>query len=100
MAGTVLLVEDEQSIWALVRSYLERDGHRVVWVRSGEDCLGEFTRHHVRLVVLDVGLPGSADGFEVCRRVRARSNVPIIMLTARDEEPDRWPDWRSGRTTT
>jgi DNA-binding response OmpR family regulator len=88
MAGTVLVIEDEQSIGALVRAYLERDGFQVVWVRSGEDGLGELERHPVRLVVLDVGLPG-IDGFEVCRRIRARSAVPVIMLTARDEEVDR-----------
>jgi DNA-binding response OmpR family regulator len=88
MAGTVMLVEDEQSIGALVRGYLERDGHQVVWVRSGEDALAEMTRHAVRLIVLDVGLPG-IDGFDLCRQIRARWPVPIIMLTARDEEADR-----------
>jgi DNA-binding response OmpR family regulator len=88
MAGTVLLIEDEHSIGTLVRTYLERDGFQVVWVRSGEQGLAEMDRHPVRLVVLDVGLPG-IDGFEVCRRLRARSAVPIVMLTARDEEVDR-----------
>jgi DNA-binding response OmpR family regulator len=88
MGGTVLLIEDEQNIAGLLRSYLARDGFHVVWVRSGEDALREVERHPVRLVILDVGLPGM-DGFEVCRRMRARSTVPIIMLTARDEEPDR-----------
>ena len=84
----LLLVEDETSIGALVRSYLERDGYRVVWVRSGEEALVELSRHAPRLVVLDVGLPGM-DGFEVCRRIRSHSTVPVMMLTARDEEPDR-----------
>jgi DNA-binding response OmpR family regulator len=88
MTGTVLLIEDDQSIGALVRAYLERDGFQAVWVRSGEEGLAELERHPVRLVVLDVGLPG-IDGFEVCRRIRARSSLPIIMLTARDEEADR-----------
>src|SRR5438270_9620185 len=88
MAGTVLIIEDEQSIGSLVRAYLQRDGFQAVWVRSGEEGLAELDRHPVRLVVLDVGLPG-ADGFDVCRRIRARSSVPIVMLTARDEEPDR-----------
>ena len=86
--GTVLLVEDEDSIGALVRTYLGRDGYRVVWVRSGEEALVELVRHPVRLVLLDIGLPGM-DGFEVCRQIRTRSSVPILMLTARDEEPDR-----------
>ncbi len=88
MTGTVVLIEDEQSIGTLVRAYLERDGFQAVWVRSGEQGLAELNRHPVRLVILDVGLPG-IDGFEVCRRIRARSSLPIIMLTARDEETDR-----------
>ena len=88
MAGTVLLVEDEPSVGELVRGYLMRDGYRVVWVRSGEDALIELDRHRVRIVILDIGLPGK-DGFDVCRDMRTRSNVPILMLTARDEEPDR-----------
>jgi DNA-binding response OmpR family regulator len=57
-------------------------------VRSGEDALVELDRHPIRMVILDIGLPGM-DGFEVCRAIRARSQVPILMLTARDEEPDR-----------
>ena len=85
---TVLLVEDEQSIGRLVRGYLENAGHRVVWVRSGEEALAELGRHGIGIVVLDIGLPGM-DGLDVCRRIRARSTVPIVMLTARDEEADR-----------
>jgi DNA-binding response OmpR family regulator len=88
MAGTVLLVEDEPSVGELVRGYLTRDGYRVIWVRSGDEALIELERHPVRLVLLDIGLPGR-DGFDVCRDIRARSQVPILMLTARDEEPDR-----------
>jgi DNA-binding response OmpR family regulator len=87
-ASTVLIVEDEPSIGQLVRGYLNRDGYRVVWVRTGEEALTELARHDVRIVVLDIGLPGM-DGFDVCRAIRARSSVPIVMLTARDEEPDR-----------
>ena len=88
MNGTILVVEDEQSIASLVRTYLERDGFQVVHVRSGEDALTELPRHPIRLIVLDIGLPG-IDGFEVCRQVRAKSRTPIIMLTARDDEVDR-----------
>jgi two-component system response regulator RegX3 len=88
MSGTVLLVEDEPSVGELVRGYLSRDGYRVIWVRSGEEALAELDRHPIRMVILDIGLPG-IDGFEVCRTMRARSRVPILMLTARDEEPDR-----------
>jgi DNA-binding response OmpR family regulator len=88
--GSVLfLVEDDESIGRLVKSYLEQqDGWRVVWLRTGEEAVAELRRHPVRLVVLDIGLPG-IDGFEVCRQMRAQSKVPILMLTARDEEPDR-----------
>ena len=87
--GVLLLVEDDDAIGRLVKSYLEQqDGWRVLWLRTGEEAMTELRRHPVRLVVLDIGLPG-IDGFEVCRRMRAHSKVPIVMLTARDEEPDR-----------
>jgi DNA-binding response OmpR family regulator len=88
MSGTVLLIEDEESIASLVRAYLERDGYKVVWARSGGDGLAELPRHAVRMIVLDIGLPDT-DGFEVCRQIRSRSSVPILMLTARDDEIDR-----------
>jgi DNA-binding response OmpR family regulator len=88
MSGTVLLIEDEESIASLVRAYLERDGYKVVWARSGGDGLAELPRHAVRMIVLDIGLP-DVDGFEVCRQIRSRSSVPILMLTARDDEIDR-----------
>jgi two-component system, OmpR family, response regulator len=88
LRGTILIVEDEQTIADLVRAYLARDGFTVTWVRSGEQALDELARHPVRLVVLDLGLPG-IDGFEVCRRLRARTGVPILILTARDDEVDR-----------
>ena len=85
---TVLLVEDEENIARLLRSYLAGQGYRVVWVTTGEEALTELERHPVRIVVLDIGLPG-IDGFDVCRRIRERSRVPLVMLTARDEEADR-----------
>src|ERR1700758_778393 len=88
MAGTILLVEDEPSVGELGRGYLQRDGYRVIWVRSGEDGLVELDRHPVKLVILDIGLPGM-DGFDVCREMRQRSQGPILMPPARDEEPDR-----------
>ncbi len=88
MKGAILVVEDEQAIADLVRAYLRRDGFEVVWASSGEQALEELARHSVRLVVLDIGLPG-IDGFEVCRRLRARTAVPILILSARDDEVDR-----------
>ncbi|MDQ6606967.1 MAG: response regulator transcription factor [Actinomycetota bacterium] len=86
MAELVMVVEDEVNIGALVRTYLQGSGYEVLWVRSGEDALAELRRQPVKLVVLDIGLPG-IDGFEVCRRISG--TVPVIMLTARDEVPDR-----------
>jgi two-component system, OmpR family, response regulator len=88
MDAGILIVEDDRNIGNLVRQYLERDGYRVTLVRSGEDGLAELQRQRPDLVVLDVGLPG-IDGFEVCRRIRAAGETPVIMLTARDEEVDR-----------
>lgn len=84
----VLVVEDENAIANIVRIALEREGFRVLSVRTGEEALAELPRHRFDLVVLDIGLPG-IDGLEVCRRMRSSSVVPIIMLTARDEEADR-----------
>lgn len=88
MKGAILVIEDEQAIADLVRAYLKRDGFGVVWASSGEAALAELSRHTIRLVVLDIGLPG-IDGFEVCRRLRARTGVPILILSARDDEVDR-----------
>jgi DNA-binding response OmpR family regulator len=88
VSGHVLLVEDEPSVGELVRAYLARDGWIVIWVRSGEEALAELDRHAIRIVILDIGLPGM-DGFAVCHEMRGRSRVPILMLTARDEEADR-----------
>ena len=87
--GTIVVVEDDPNIADLIDMYLRRDGHRVISVDRGEEGLDAVEREKPRLVILDVGLPGSVDGFEVCRRIRATSSVPILMLTARDEEIDR-----------
>jgi two-component system, OmpR family, response regulator len=88
MNGAILVVEDEQAIAELVRAYLKREGFEPIWARSGEQALEELARHPVRLVVLDIGLPG-IDGFEVCRRLRRRTGVPILVLSAREDEVDR-----------
>ncbi len=88
MAGTVLLVEDEEEIASLVRAYLERDGFRVVWASRGVDGLLALARHEVRLAILDLKLP-DADGLDLCRAIRQESSLPIVILTARDDEVDR-----------
>ncbi len=87
MSGTVLLIEDESDIADLLRMYIEGEGYTLVHATSGEEGLDRFTDREPRLVLLDIGLPG-IDGLEVCRRIRAGSEVPIIMLTARDTEVD------------
>ena len=86
--STILLVDDEDSIQTLLTFPLERDGHKVVQARDGEEALRRFGEEDVDLVVLDVMLP-RLDGLEVCKRLRNQSNVPIIMLTARGEELDK-----------
>ena len=86
--GTVLLIEDEQEIADLLRLYFERDGYRLVHATSGEDGLHRLERGDIRAALLDIGLPGM-DGIEVCRRIRSDSDIPIIMLTARDSEVDK-----------
>ena len=64
--GTILVIEDEEDIAAIVRAYLERDGFRVVWAARGTEGLSELERHDVRLAILDLQLP-DADGLDVCR---------------------------------
>jgi len=85
---TVLVVDDDHKLIALVRMYLERDGFTVVGAYDGRQALDLFARHRPGFVILDVMLPGT-DGIEVCRALRRRSSVPILMLTARVEESDK-----------
>jgi DNA-binding response OmpR family regulator len=87
-SSTILLVDDEDSIQKLLAYPLERDGFRVLQARDGEEALERFASERVDLVVLDLMLP-KLDGLEVCKRLRAISEVPIIMLTARDDELDK-----------
>jgi two-component system, OmpR family, response regulator len=87
-SSTILLVDDEDSIQALLTYPLERDGYRVVQARDGDEALRRFGEEPIDLVVLDIMLP-KVDGLEVCRRLRGESTVPIIMLTARDDELDK-----------
>jgi len=86
--ATIMLVDDEESIQKLLTYPLEREGYTVVQARDGEEALRRFAEQPVDLVVLDVMLP-RLDGLEVCRRLRTGSSVPIIMLTARDDEVDK-----------
>src|SRR5215216_586063 len=84
----ILLVDDEQPIQTLLSFPLQRDGYEVVQASDGREALARFAEQTFDLVVLDVMLP-KMDGLEVCRRLRARSSVPIIMLTAKSEEIDK-----------
>ena len=89
MAGEkILVVDDEANIIDLARMYLERDGFQVSAASDGAQALQEINQQKPDLVVLDIMLP-EIDGFEVCQRVRAESEVPIIMLTARDDDVDK-----------
>jgi DNA-binding response OmpR family regulator len=94
-AARILVVDDEESIRTLLAFPLRRDGHEVVTAADGVEALEQFDRTKPDLVLLDVMLPG-VDGFEVCRRLRERSAVPIIMLSARGEEADRVTGLESG----
>jgi DNA-binding response OmpR family regulator len=85
----VVVVEDDPNIADLVELYLRRDGFRAYQAASGERALEVIDERRPSLILLDIGLPGDIDGLEVCRRVRAGSNVPIVFLTARDDEIDR-----------
>jgi DNA-binding response OmpR family regulator len=87
-APTILLVDDEDAIQKLLTYPLERDGFEVVAARDGDEALQRFAERRFDLVVLDLMLP-KVDGLEVCKRLRAQSSVPIIMLTARDDELDK-----------
>jgi DNA-binding response OmpR family regulator len=100
---TLVVIEDDHHIADLVAMYLRRDGFRVLQAGDGETGLGLVEREHPKLVVVDIGLPGDIDGFDVCRRLRhgpllsggspgaaeAAGTTPVLILSARDDEVDR-----------
>jgi DNA-binding response OmpR family regulator len=87
-APRILLADDEQAIQTLLSYPLQKDGYEVVRASDGREALARFAEQPFDLVVLDVMMP-RLDGLEVCRRLRSRSTVPIIMLTAKAEEIDK-----------
>src|SRR5262245_36118702 len=85
---SILIVEDEASIASFVSLYLKNAGYSVRTAASGEDALAQVSAGAPAMIILDLMLPG-IDGIEVCRRIRKTSDVPILMLTARDEDVDK-----------
>ena len=87
---TLVVIEDDHHISDLVAMYLRRDGFRVLQADDGEAGLALVEREHPKLVIVDVGLPGDLDGFDVCRRLRQGATaIPLMILSARDDEVDR-----------
>jgi two-component system alkaline phosphatase synthesis response regulator PhoP len=84
----ILLVDDEPKVCELIKAYLVKDGYDVIIAADGKTAIEQAQRHKPDLILLDLNLP-ELDGLEVCRTIRRQSNVPIIMLTARDEETDK-----------
>ena len=87
--GTVVVIEDDPHIADLVDLYLRRDGFRVLLARDGDQGLNLIKESDPWIVILDVGLPGKLDGFDVCREIRTKGSIPVLFLTARDDEVDR-----------
>jgi two-component system alkaline phosphatase synthesis response regulator PhoP len=85
---TILVVDDEPNIIELARMYLEQDGFAIITAGDGQTALERIEKDQPALVVLDLMLP-EVDGWEVCKQTRARSDIPIIMLTARDDDIDK-----------
>jgi DNA-binding response OmpR family regulator len=86
--GPVLIVEDDKNTAALIKTYMEKEGFQAVVVNDGEEALKMIKTANPGFVILDIMLP-KMDGWEVCRRLRGFSDVPVLMLTAREEEIDR-----------
>jgi len=84
----ILVVDDEKKICDLLKAYLEKDGYTVIVANDGKQALDLVKTQNPDLVVLDLNLPGM-DGLDVCKTLRSWSKIPVIMLTARDEETDK-----------
>ena len=88
-SDTIVVVEDDHHISDLVSLYLRGEGFRVLQADDAEQGLTYIERENPKLLIVDIGLPGALDGLELCRQVRKTSDVPVIILTARDDEIDR-----------
>ena len=93
--GRIMIVEDDPTVADVVRRYLSRDGHQVDWAADGHAALRKLAETAPDLIVLDLMLPGM-DGLEVCRRLRERWPIPVIMLTALGTETDRLVGFEAG----
>ncbi|PGS63024.1 DNA-binding response regulator [Bacillus cereus] len=87
MQRTILIVEDEDILREIMKDYLLNEGYRVLEATDGKEALSIFEEHEVHVIILDIMLP-ELDGWTVCRRIRKKSTIPIIMLTARVDEDD------------
>lgn len=87
MQRLIYIADDEDNIRNLVKTFLKNEGHNVVDFKNGDELLEQFNQEECDLVILDIMMPGSS-GFEVCTKLREKSTVPIIMLTARDTDID------------
>ena len=88
MKNRVLIAEDEKPISDIIKFNLEKEGYEIITAYDGEDALKKALNEELELIILDIMLP-SIDGFEICKRVREKSSVPIIMVTAKEEEVDK-----------
>jgi DNA-binding response OmpR family regulator len=88
-ADSIVVIEDDHHISDLVAMYLRGDGFRVVQADDGRTGLSQVDREQPKLVVVDIGLPGELSGFDVCRLLRKDNDIPVVILTARDDEVDR-----------
>jgi two-component system OmpR family response regulator len=88
MSKKILVVDDERKIVEIVKAYLEKDGFKVIAAFDGRSALEQYRRSSPNLVILDLMLP-EVSGWDVCRKIRQQSDVPVIMLTARDETTDK-----------
>ena len=84
----ILLVEDQKDLAELLKLFLENAGYKVIWAESGEIAMDYLSRQSVRLVLLDVGLPGM-DGFAVCSQIRKLASVPVVILSARTRKEEK-----------
>ncbi|MGL4990751.1 MAG: response regulator transcription factor [Sarcina sp.] len=95
MNKNILIVEDELRIRILLRDYLRKDGFIITEASDGEDALKNFSENNIDLVILDIMMP-KINGFDVCKTIRSVSNIPIILLTAREEEEDKLHGYELG----